>query len=86
LKNIKSKYSDYIIYGLILILASSIFLSVMEIRNNYRFFSEKSLYLGGELNSEIESYAAKAVDYSLFYKSSDYAKDKENITENDIEI
>ena len=86
LKNIKSKYSDYIIYGLILILSSSIFLSVMEIRNNYRFFSEKSLYLGGELNSEIESYAAKAVDYSLFYKSSDYAKDKENITENDIEI
>ncbi|WP_172675749.1 HAMP domain-containing sensor histidine kinase [Clostridium disporicum] len=86
MKNIKSKYSDYIIYGLILILSSSIFLSVMEIRNNYRFFSEKSLYLGGELNSEIESYAAKAVDYSLFYKSSDYAKDKENITENDIEI
>ncbi|WP_368263225.1 HAMP domain-containing sensor histidine kinase [Clostridium disporicum] len=86
MKNIKSKYSDYIIYGLILILSSSIFLSVMGIRNNYRFFSEKSLYLGGELNSEIESYAAKAVDYSLFYKSSDYAKDKENITENDIEI
>lgn len=85
-KNIKNKYSNYIVYGLILILTSTIFLSLIEIRENYRYLSSDGLYVSGELNGEIESYLSKAVDYSLFYKSEEYVKDKNNITENDIEI
>lgn len=85
-KNIKNKYSNYIVYGLILILTSTIFLSLIEIRENYRYLSSDGLYISGELNGEIESYLSKVVDYSLFYKSEEYVKDKNNITENDIEI
>ena len=78
-KNIKNKYSNYIVYGLILILTSTIFLSLIEIRENYRYLSSDGLYVSGELNDEIESYLSKAVDYSLFYKSEEYVKDKNNI-------
>lgn len=86
LKSIKDKYLRYIIALLLLIVTSSIFLSVIEIRANYRYLSHKSLYLSGELNSEIENYISKAIDYSLFYRSASYVKDKNNITANDIEI
>lgn len=86
LKNIKGKYSNYIIYGLIIILASTLFLSLTEIRRNYRYASPKAMYLTGELNYEIENYTSKALDYSLYYKNEAYVKNKENITQNDIEI
>lgn len=86
LKNIKGKYSNYIIYCLIAILSSSLFLSVTEIRENYRFISPKAMYLTGEMNYEIESYTSKAIDYSLYYKNEAYVKNKENITQNDIDI
>ena len=86
LKNINGKYSNYIIYCLILILTSTIFLSLRDIRENYRYLSAKKWYITGELNYEIESYLSKVIDYSLFYKSEAYVKDKNNITKNDIEI
>ena len=86
LKSINGKYSNYIIYCLILILTSTIFLSLRDIRENYRYLSAKKWYITGELNYEIESYLSKVIDYSLFYKSEAYVKDKNNITKNDIEI
>ena len=86
LKNIKSKYSNYIVYGLILILSSSIFLSLTDIKRNYRSISFKQMYISGELNDEIENYISKVMDYTLFYKSEEYVKDKNNITKNDIDI
>ena len=86
LKNIKSKYSNYIVYGLILILSSSIFLSLTDIKRNYRSISFKQMYISGELNHEIENYISKVMDYTLFYKSEEYVKDKNNITKNDIDI
>ena len=44
------------------------------------------MYISGELNHEIENYISKVMDYTLFYKSEEYVKDKNNITKNDIDI
>ena len=86
LKSIKEKRINYIIYTMILILISVIFLSFMEIKNNYWHLSSNDMYTKGMLSNEIEEYISKAIDYSLFYKSEEYVKDKNNITKNDIDI
>ncbi|SCK03923.1 Alkaline phosphatase synthesis sensor protein phoR [uncultured Clostridium sp.] len=86
LKNIKGKYTNYIIYSLIVIFFASLYLSLSEVRENYRFAFPKAMYLNGEFNSEIERYTYKAIDYALYYKNEAYVKNKENITQNDIDI
>lgn len=84
LKNIKIK--SYVIYLLILILSSTIILSFLEVKNNLIYLIPSSIYSKTELSGTIYDYINLAMDYSLYYKSEEYVKNKDNITTNDIEI
>ena len=84
MKNIKIK--SYVIYLLILILSSTIILSFLEVKNNLIYLIPSSIYSKTELSGTIYDYINLAMDYSLYYKSEEYVKNKDNITTNDIEI
>ena len=86
LKSIKSKYSSFIIYILILILVSTIILSVFDIKDNLKYISPKDKFLRTDMYNEIDSYVRSAIDYALYYKSEDYIKNVNNITANDMDI
>lgn len=86
-KNIlNSTNSKYIVYILTVISLACTFLSGVEIRDNLEYVIPERVYLQTQVARNIYDYTALVEDYSLYYKSASYAKDKENITQNDIDI
>lgn len=82
----KKWYNHYIIYILTVITLVITILSGSEIKDNLGYVIPDRVYTQTQVAGNIQDYTSLVEDYSLYYKSSSYTKDKENITKNDIEI
>ncbi|MBQ8999152.1 MAG: GHKL domain-containing protein [Clostridium sp.] len=78
--------TQYIIYILTVITLVTTILSGLEVKDNLGYVIPDRVYTQTEVAENIQNYTNLVEDYSLYYKSSKYTKDKENITKNDIEI
>lgn len=76
----------YIIYILTVITLVTTILSALEVRDNLIYVIPDRIYTQTQVAENIYDYTNLVENYSLYYKSSTYASDKENITKNDIEI
>lgn len=82
----KKENIQYIIYILTVITLVTTILSGLEVKDNLGYVIPDRVYTQTEVAENIQNYTNLVEDYSLYYKSSKYTKDKENITKNDIEI
>ena len=82
----KKGNKQYIIYILTVITLVTTILSLLEVRDNLRYIIPDRVYTQTQVAENIQNYTNLVENYSLYYKSSSYTKDKENITKNDIEI
>lgn len=82
----KKWYNHYIVYILTVITLVITILSGSEIKDNLGYVIPDRVYTQTQVAGNIQDYTRLVEDYSLYYKSSSYTKDKENITKNDIEI
>ena len=76
----------YIIYILIVITLVTTILSGLEVKDNLGYVIPDKIDTQTEVAANIDDYTNLVEKYSLYYKSSSYTKDKDNITQNDIEI
>ena len=81
-----NRNKKHIIYILTVITLVSTILSGLEVRDNLRYVIPDKIYTQTEVASNISYYTNLVENYSLYYKSPKYTKDKDNITQNDIEI
>lgn len=77
---------QYIIYILTAIILVITILSALEVKDNLGYVIPDRVYTQTQVAGNIQNYTNLVEDYSLYYKSSSYTKNKENITKNDIEI
>lgn len=61
-------------------------LSLREIKANIIYVISGGIYLNNDISNNISDYINLVKDYSIYYKSSEYASDNNNITQNDIDI
>lgn len=86
-KLFKNKDStQYIIYILTVITLVTTILSGLEVKDNLIYVIPDRIYTQTQVAEKIYDYTNLAQNYSLYYKSSTYTDDKNNITQNDIEI
>ena len=83
-KNNKSR--KYIVYILTVISLVITILSALEVKDNLVYVVSDRVYTQTQVSEEINSYTNLVEKYSLYYKSSKYAQDKDNITQSDIDI
>lgn len=81
-----NKVNNNIIYILTALLLTTTILLFLEIRSNLGYVLPNRIYTQTQVAANISDYTNLVEDYTLYYKSSSYTKDKENITENDIDI
>lgn len=81
-----TKIESTIIYILTVIILAITTLSVLEVKDNLRFIVPDRIYTQTQVADNIANYTSLIKDYSLYYKSSRFAKDESNITQNDIDI
>lgn len=79
-------FKKYIIVLLTFISIACAILSLREIKANIRYIIPGGIYLNGDLSNNISDYINLVKDYSIYYKSLEYASDNNNITQNDIDI
>lgn len=82
----KKGNTQYIIHILTVITLATTILSGLEVKDNLGYIIPDRIYTETQVAENIQNYINLVEDYSLYYKSSSYTKDKENITKNDIEI
>lgn len=86
-KLFKNKDStQYIIYILTVITLVTTILSGLEVKDNLIYVIPDRIYTQTQVAEKIYDYTKLAQNYSLYYKSSTYTENKDNITKNDIEI
>lgn len=83
-KNSKVKNNTF--YILTALLLTTTILLFLEIRNNLGYVLPNRIYTQTQIAGNIGDYINLVEDYTLYYKSSSYTKDEENITKNDIDI
>lgn len=79
-------FKKYIVVLLTFISIACAILSLREIKANIRYIIPGGIYLNGDLSDNISDYINLVKDYSIYYKSLEYASDNNNITQNDIDI
>ena len=79
-------FKKYIVVLLTFISIACSILSLREIKANIRYIIPGGIYLNGDLSNNISDYINLVKDYSIYYKSLEYASDNNNITQNDIDI
>lgn len=79
-------FKKYIVVLLTFISIACAILSLREIKANIRYIIPGGIYLNGDLSNNISDYINLVKDYSIYYKSLEYASDNNNITQNDIYI
>ena len=79
-------FKKYIVVLLTFISIACAILSLREIKANIRYIIPGGIYLNGDLSNNISDYINLVKDYSISYKSLEYASDNNNITQNDIDI
>lgn len=78
--------TQYIVYILTVITLVSTILLVLEVKDNLIYVIPDRIYTQTQVAEKIYDYTNLAQNYSLYYKSSTYTENKDNITKNDIEI
>lgn len=89
--NIKKSFKNntntqFIIYILTVITLVTTILSGLEVKDNLIYVIPDRIYTQTQVAEKIYDYTNLAQNYSLYYKSSTYTDDKNNITQNDIQI
>ena len=79
-------FKKHIVVLLTFISIACAILSLREIKANIRYIIPGGIYLNGDLSNNISDYINLVKDYSIYYKSLEYASDNNNITQNDIDI
>lgn len=79
-------FKKYIVVLLTFISIACAILSLREIKANIRYIIPGGIYLNSDLSNNISDYINLVKDYSIYYKSLEYASDNNNITQNDIDI
>ncbi|MFR1789117.1 sensor histidine kinase [Clostridium sp.] len=79
-------FKKYIVVLLTFISIACAILSLREIKANIRYIIPGGIYLNDDLSNNISDYINLVKDYSIYYKSLEYASDNNNITQNDIDI
>ena len=82
----KNSNKKYIINILTVIVLVTAILSGLEVKDNLGYVIPDKIYTQTEVADNISYYTSLVEKYSLYYKSSTYTKNKDNITKNDIEI
>ena len=78
--------TKFIIYILTVITLVITILSGLEVKDNLIYVIPDRIYTQTQVAEKIYDYTNLAQNYSLYYKSSTYTDDKNNITQNDIQI
>lgn len=78
--------TKFIIYILTVITLVTTILSGLEVKDNLIYVIPDRIYTQTQVAEKIYDYTNLAQNYSLYYKSSTYTDDKNNITQNDIQI
>ena len=86
--NIKKSFKNntntkFIIYILTVITLVTTILSGLEVKDNLIYVIPDRIYTQTQVAEKIYDYTNLAQNYSLYYKSSTYTDDKNNITQND---
>ena len=76
----------YIVYILTVITLVTTILSGLEVKDNLIYVIPDRIYIQTQVAEKIYDYTNLSQNYSLYYKSSTYTENKDNITKNDIEI
>ncbi|MDU2123881.1 MAG: HAMP domain-containing sensor histidine kinase [Clostridium celatum] len=89
--NIKKSFKNntntqFIIYILTVITLVTTILSGLEVKDNLIYVIPERIYTQTQVAEKIYDYTNLAQNYSLYYKSSTYTDNKNNITQNDIQI
>ncbi|MDU2491933.1 MAG: histidine kinase dimerization/phospho-acceptor domain-containing protein [Clostridium celatum] len=89
--NIKKSFKNntntqFIIYILTVITLVTTILSGLEVKDNLIYVIPDRIYTQTQVAEKIYDYTNLAQNYSLYYKSSTYTDNKNNITQNDIQI
>ena len=78
--------TNYIIYIITVITLVTTILSGLEVKDNLIYVIPDRIYTQTQVFEKIYDYTKLAQNYSLYYKSSTYTENKDNITKNDIDI
>ena len=81
-----NKLENTIFYILTVILVVTTFLSFLEVKDNLGYVIPERIYTQTQVADNINDYKNVVENYTLYYKSPSYTKDKANITQNDIDI
>ena len=81
-----NKFESIMIYILTVIVLTTTILSFVEVKDNLGYVVPDRIYTQTQVGGNINEYTSLVQRYSLYYKSSNYTKNKDNITQNDIDI
>ena len=81
-----NKFEGSIIYIITAIVLTTTILSLLEVKDNLGYVVPDRIYTQTQVAGNINEYTNLVERYSLYYKSANYTNDKDNITQNDIDI
>ena len=81
-----NKLESSIIYIITAIVLTTTILSLLEVKDNLGYVVPDRIYTQSQVAGNINEYTNLVERYSLYYKSPNYTKDKDNITQNDVDI
>ena len=81
-----NKLESSIIYIITAIVLTTTILSLLEVKDNLGYVVPDRIYTQTQVTGNINEYTNLVERYSLYYKSPNYTKDKDNITQNDVDI
>ena len=81
-----NKLESSIIYIITAIVLTTTILSLLEVKDNLGYVVPDRIYTQTQVAGNINEYTNLVERYSLYYKSPNYTKDKDNITQNDVDI
>ena len=81
-----NKLESSIIYIITARVLTTTILSLLEVKDNLGYVVPDRIYTQTQVAGNINEYTNLVERYSLYYKSPNYTKDKDNITQNDVDI
>lgn len=81
-----NKLESSIIYIITAIVLTTTILSLLEVKDNLGYVVPDRIYTQTQVAGNISEYTNLVERYSLYYKSANYTKDKDNITQSDVDI
>lgn len=86
LKSINNKFLNILLVVLLTCALTTAILSAKELRGNWIYASDKSIYLDSGFSGNLSHYSYLVSDFARYYKSEEYINDKNNITDGDRQV